>query len=447
MSGRNFVIVIAFVFLICSSLLFVGFVDASEMDDIEYEYGHEYDFNGNENETDDGNETDNGNETGTDDFNWFITPVADGSVRDVDRLSNMVEYSGYQLLVTFSFDEPTNVDGLRVQDGEVNYDSVWSTDNVDYTYKLEFGENGNHSVFVRYQVDGDVRESVLRFVIDDSDVVVVDEDLFDEYRSHYLLNMDNLAEIEDIMGVTYDDDLGGVNDAYMDVLEDSRALRGGPERFGEHMFMVTLTMFFNPYFALLILVIIAVMSVKLRSYGNDISKIKEGEDYKIDRLEERLARSIKDKTQKVLSRKLDMVAPALNIRRSLSSSISRDIINLNHLADLLASATINENEFSGELKDLIVDWCVEHVKVVSRSDTINDRDVEAPEKFPKAIYELVDFMVNRLGMVEYDDYLKYYDTVVEEVKDAVDDRFDESITTKDFEEDIDIDTNDMNFGL
>lgn len=362
----------------------------------------------------------------TTDFQFFVESVSEGEVINVDRDVNRVNYSGTELIFMIDFGNSVNIRGHSFSRSDlVDSDNYYSTEDLsEYHYLISFDDNGEYTMRIEYY---NYAESTVRFVISDADVQVVDSDKHEMYRNHYYVNMRNLNEIEEIMGVKYSDDVDGVIGAYSDVIADSRALRSGPVRTAERLYAAGIFMGMSPYVILIVLMLFGFVSIKYRTLAEPVRSLMKDDSKGVRQEEMMVVERLKRAKKRGDQTRIEVLSEYKNVPNVVSSKIKDDIPNIGRLRWVLGETKIDDNVFKGELKDLIFKWIKDYVKIADRDKGKDymDKGVDPKIAFPEAIRSYVNFIVHEVGYHQYSDYLDHYDVVRETIEDEIDDEFDD----------------------
>ena len=215
------------------------------------------------------------------------------------------------------------------------------------------------------------------------------------------------SDISELMGVTYEETPDGHHAAVSDTIDDSTALRKGPEFFGINMLMAFVIFFISPYTIIWLVIIIMVVMLTRKKTADKIKEINdERKNLDLDTIETNLAYSLARSRSFALMAPTKDVCNYLGIPAYIWRYISRDYANVGALCGAFDDSVFKSSgDIDGPIAESLGKWIRESLITEQRAHKQSGYRIDYDNDFVNALKKILHYVSATLHYPNYEAYV------------------------------------------
>jgi hypothetical protein len=342
-------------------------------------------------------------------YRFSITEIGYGRIVSIDAVNDSVVYSGNELIVKVSiYDNRTVINSVIL--GNSTFSQVYVDSNVGlnttvYIYNVRFDSDGETSILL-YLSDGSAAQVV--FFVSSSEYTFIDDETLANYTEMYNYAQERTDEVSQLMNAEYLDNPSGYNDAWLDVIDDSRALREGPVYFGANMLLGLLMIFISPYSIIWVVLIIAAVLYSKRNIALAVEKMdKEREEFSLDTASLAVASKMQQERSRSLMGSTKRVASYLGIPAQIWKDIHRDYPTIGSVCGGFDDTKfLDDGSMDGPIAISLATWIRSSLTTHGTSTGSSSIRIDPRRDYVNALRNILDYVVTELHFNNYQIYIK-----------------------------------------
>jgi len=337
-----------------------------------------------------------------DGIDYYFEPGDDRSVVvNQDKINDYSNLSGSNFVLVLELSQAFALNDISFNTTTgVRYTRVYhnfTDDYLIYIYVIQFNLDGIYTL--QFNFVGGV-QYVISLDVWNSNYVWISSGEYDELKSNWDNSRNNAGILGDIYGVDYGNTSDSFDSAMKDAIDDVKALRKGPEVFGEGMIMAFLMMFLTPYTWIILLIVLAIVSVSRRKEMEILTKMeKSTRGYDIDETARLVGSKLAQERERELMADTANVCCYFGIPQKIWRMV---VVNYPTVGSFLAAISEVKLTSSGKITEC--DFTKNYRKWIQMSVQLRygaDLDVSLTEAFSDVVNSIMTFVIVELHFVKY----------------------------------------------